>query len=547
MAARTITIEVGNEYIKVCEVRSANGKEVMVYHAVTEDTPMGACEDGYIRNVTDIASVVRGIIAEEKIATKDATFVINSSKIASKEVILPNIKKEKIQELIEANASEYFPVNIEDYVLSFSVLEEVKEEGQNNVRVLVYAAPEEIVKSYYELARALKVNMRAIDYVGNATLQIMKLQITEEPTLIVQMGMDSTIVSVMDNKVLRLQRTVPYGKLLAINSIIEEKHVKFDVALELLHNSDIIKPTLDENETTGSLRFLINNVNRVIEYYRSKNPEAPILKTYIIGEGAQILGIDTLFASETTIETFVLDELQGIQAFNRVKMGLSLLKNYLPGIGTGIDPINFVPRDFIALEKQTTDTAIYRVLFIFAIFAAVMLTVIPYINYVSLSVQKTNRRDSIRKIQDIEDVLNNYYSTQDIFTDVAGFYATTIDSNEWTLDFFELLEEIAPKDISIETMNATNGTAGITGSATSKSSVAKLVNALQEEKAKEGANIIDVSVASVTETIDDEGVSTVVFGITVRYQPNIMEEIIDIYNQAQQGDAPEASESTKSE
>lgn len=523
MAARTITIEIGNEIIRLCEVRSANGKDVMVYHAVTEDTPMGACEDGYIRNVADIATVVKGMIAEENIATKDVTFVINSTKIASKEVVLPNVKKEKMQELIESNASDYFPVNIDEYVLSFTVLETKKEDGANNARVLVYAAPEAIVKSYYELARALKVNITAIDYVGNSILHIMKKQISEEPTLVVQMGMDSTLVSVMQDNILQLQRTIPYGKLLAINSIMDEKKVKFDVALELLHNSDIIKESLNEDSITDSLSYLINNVKRVIEYYGSRHVEAPIVKSLIIGEGAEILNIEKLFANETGVPTELIEEVQHIQAFNRVKMAPSLLRNYLPGIGAGIAPINFVPRDFIELEKQTTDAAIYRVVFIVAVFAAIMLTVLPYFNYLSLSSQKTKTTQNIQKSQGIQQIVNDYYNAQDIMKDVGVFYASTINNNEWTVNFYETLEKITPKDIQYTSITTASGAASITGTALTKGSVAILVQKLNEQIS--GGNISYVHLTNITEAEKDDGSVEVTFAISCAFNMNVAEII----------------------
>ena len=300
MASKTLTIEVGNEFIKVCEMQN-NKNTVMVHHAISVQTPEDTVEDGFVKDINQVSEAIKGALAGEMISAKEVTFVLNSSRIATKEVILPLVKKEKIQELVNANASEYFPVNIDDYVLSYTVLEEKRTKEEQKLRVLVFAAPEGMVESYFALARILGMRVTAVDYAGNSTLQLIKIQIDNRPTLVVQLGMDTTIVSVMNNNILQLQRTIPYGESLLLNSVMESRNVNANVALELLSSAQIVKESLDRDETTGSLKYLISNVNRVIEYYSSRNTEAPLQKIVIIGEGADALGMDVLFADRKSV------------------------------------------------------------------------------------------------------------------------------------------------------------------------------------------------------------------------------------------------------
>ena len=122
MASRTLTIEVGNEFIKIVELQKAKGK-VMVHHAISVQTPPDSVEDGFVRNVSQVAEKIRNAMAEEQISANEVTFVLNSSRVATKEVPLPLVKKDKIQELVNINASDYFPVNIDDYVIRNYVID----------------------------------------------------------------------------------------------------------------------------------------------------------------------------------------------------------------------------------------------------------------------------------------------------------------------------------------------------------------------------------------------------------------------------------------
>ena len=176
MASKTLTIEVGNEFIKVCEMQN-NKNTVMVHHAISVQTPQDTVEDGFVKDINQVSEVIKRALSEEQITSKEVTFVLNSSRVATKEVILPLVKREKIQELVNANASEYFPVNIDDYVFSYTILEEKKTKEEQKSRILVFAAPEGLVESYFNLARVLGMKVTAVDYAGNSTLQLIKIQI----------------------------------------------------------------------------------------------------------------------------------------------------------------------------------------------------------------------------------------------------------------------------------------------------------------------------------------------------------------------------------
>ena len=59
-----------------------------------------------------------------------------SAKVASREVLLPPVKDNRIKTVIETNAADYFPVDMSNYRVSYSLLERVT--GDNpGCRVLV--------------------------------------------------------------------------------------------------------------------------------------------------------------------------------------------------------------------------------------------------------------------------------------------------------------------------------------------------------------------------------------------------------------------------
>lgn len=520
MASRTLTIEVGNEFIKICEMQK-NKNTVMVHHAISIQTPPDTVEDGFVRDIEQVSEAIKRAMVEDQIVASEVTFVLNSSRVATKEVILPLVKKDKIQELVNMNASEYFPVNIDDYVLSYTVLEEKKAKDEQKTRILVYAAPEIMVGSYFDLAKLLGMKVKAVDYAGNSTLQLIKIQIDEKPTLVVQLGMDTTIVSVMNNQILQLQRTIPYGESLLLNSVMESRNVKAKVALELLASAQIVKSSLDSDETTASLKYLISNVNRVIEYYSSRNQQAPLQKIVIIGEGADVLGMDVLFANETSLPAERLTLLKNVESYNRIKISTSLLKQYMANVGASLDPIHLQPKADLTVKgsKDASGNNVgYLVAMIVMIVAAAGLAGYSLINYKNKEKKRDDLLDRIDELSVIEQVYAQYDAAVAKELGVTEFYLTTCDNTEWALELLAYLEEVMPSDMKLGELNINSGVVSLNGVTVSEYEVAAFVDALEKNE-----HISNVAVSGYTVDYESHVASfNMTFAITSDDLLNIM-------------------------
>lgn len=485
MASRTLTIEVGNEFIKICDMQK-NKNSIMVHHATSVQTPENSVEDGFIRDIQSVAEAIREALVEEQIVAKEVTFVLNSSRVATKEVILPLVKRDKIQELVNVNASEYFPVNIEDYVLSYAILEEKKTKEEQKSRILVFAAPETMVQSYFDLAATLGMKVKAVDYAGNSTLQLIKIQIDARPTMVVQLGMDTTIVSVMNNNILQLQRTIPYGESLLLNQVMETRNVKANVALELLSSAQIVKDSLEKDETTSSLRHLISNVNRVIEYYSSRNQDAPLQKIVIIGEGADVLGMDVLFANETSLPAERLTLLKNVESFNRIKVSTSLLKQYMANIGASLNPIHLQPKANDAAKNKGGNGPVNIVPYVAAmagmLLVAGVIAGVPMVKYAGKKSDKDDLQKKINNLQYVKQLEIDYNNATTKLTNAKGLYLFTCDNTEYTPELIEYIQEKMPKDASFSGLTVSGGAVVLNGVVIEEYEMAGFLNSLEENE-----------------------------------------------------------------
>ncbi len=508
--ARVLSIAINNEYIKLCEL-TKNGKSVIVHKTVTVQTPERSYSDGMIRDRGTLAKTIKVALDDNRILTSDAVFTIASTKIATKEVIIPNVKSSKIGDIIKTNATEYFPVNIEEYILQYTVLERLADDD-NKIKVLVMAAPEGMIESYYDLASTLSLTVSSIDYVGNSTYQALKAQIDEVPSIVVQVENDTTIVNIFENNVLQLQRTIPYGKSVVVNAIMDTYNIRYEAALKKLQDEEVLHKTFDGDHITESLRYLVSNINRIIDYYVSRNSNKPIDKAYVIGNATTITGFTELFATELNMPLLSIETLKDVSADKKTYVDESSLPSYITNIGAIMSPVNFIPTGIEASTSKRDSSNLFKIIFAVIIVAAALLVIVPAITMMAAKTDRDTMQGNVDKIKTIEDVVNEYYDSKDKATEALLFQALTVNNDDVIANFIVSLEEVLPSDVSFKSMGVSDGSVTVSGVASSKASLALLIQQLKSIK-----NVATVRVGSETEAKDASGQIAVTFSLTCTF------------------------------
>ena len=87
------------------------------------DTAVG----GHVDLGECVADALRRQLAERGAGNvKNVVFTLSSTKVASREVMLPPLKDNRIQAVVETNASDYFPVDMSSYCIAHTLLERLQ-------------------------------------------------------------------------------------------------------------------------------------------------------------------------------------------------------------------------------------------------------------------------------------------------------------------------------------------------------------------------------------------------------------------------------------
>lgn len=532
--ARFLSIEAESTQIRVGEVE-ISGRKGRMLQCFCVPVPQGSVEDGQIRDTKGLGELLRQQLNERGIRTKKAWFVTGSTRIASREVQIPLVKKSRIQSIIEANATDYFPIDVTKYVMSYIILGITGEKGkkgeeaeqkkaadqERQYRLMVYASPKAISTAYYEFAQSAGLTLSGITYTGNTVYQTVQEEYTSGAHILIKVELENTGISIIRDGKLSFQRNINYGIESAVETIRSfpqfGDRLEVQDALQLLSEKKWIYPSLDgeigeepdtvKSEVTESLRYLVGNISRIMDYYISRNGDVNFESIVLCGMGGQVQGLAELLTQELGQKVELLTKIVRYSVPDTNKNeGLFLYIAVMDPVKSGLNLMEKTGRK----QKEVKETLSGAwVVFGVGALAAVALAVAGVGARIYQTHEQERLNQRIAEEQSIEDVYAAYNNAKSQYDNFQSMYAYTNTPNEGLEAFIQEMEEKMPSSITVETFSSTGSQVSFSMRVASKSEAANTLIQLRTFD----------SLSSVTTTGIDEGEDgTVTMSVTCTYR-----------------------------
>ena len=520
MANRVLCIEIGNRMTHVVET-DFKVKEPKIYKSFSFQTPDNLFKEETLADVLPFKERLDAGLEEHKIKTRKAVFVLASSRIASRDVVIPHVKENRIRTLLYANSAEYFPVDLEKYQLSYRLLDEVEEEGEQKYKLMVLAVPNEMIDAYKSLAKVCLLTLVDLDYIGNAATQLLEKNIKNDLYAAVRLEEDTTMITIVRENKLELQRTFPYGIADVIQAVQKSGHFGEDIdfyeTLEKMRKENVL--SLEEEEIqediTEGFRAITGNVSRVMNFYSSNHAGAEMENIVLYGTGADICGMEQYLSDELSIPVSG-ESLREALPQEKGNTGDYYPLMYLTCVGAAVNPMKFRLEDEkeVAEKKKEHKQIHIEPKNFFGICVVVslvlLLAVVPYYGYLKMGVHKLQKERSEK--QYLADEYKEYNQAKTEYEKIENLYQETTTTSEGIGDFIDELEKNMPSDILVRSITSNSESVTMDIRVSSKREAAKVVDELSGFE-----SISDVQVESLEETVSESNQSYVDFMVICTY------------------------------
>lgn len=519
--AKVLNIEIGDRLTKVCcTVKKKRAYQIL--ESFMFQMPEGYVTDGVIEDSAALAGVIRAQLDAHNLGdVKNVVFALSSGRIANREVKLPPMKEKLIASAIHTNATDYFPVDLTNYHVTYNLVEEVKG-AEPGCRVNVMAAPISLLAGYFNVAKAAGLVIQAIDASGNSHYQALKGIGEKSVTMYIDVDCTGSFVNFMQDDNLLMQRTFAYGgdEMIARYLVSHGKNVNqyLEALDELTVDAGVlvgVPALVSEDEVETSLGRLVSSVARSIDYFNSNRWEIAAQQIVLMGPCGKLVGLRELITASTGLPTMYIDELPGAAAMTNSAENASC---YISCIGSSIKPVDLMPKSLVAKGKpEKNEESIRSGVFCCSalVFLAIALSAFAIFKYQMANEELLDTKSQIESLEYTEESYLTYLSYQEGQAAVQTITEIAEQPNSRLVDFYRELEKKMPSSILLLSSVCANEGVSMnvtTGSYTDAAAVIK------QFRTFESISVVDVN--SVTRTTNEQGIERVSFSITCTYGTN---------------------------
>lgn len=309
---KVVAFDMGSFNIKVV-VGMYYKNELTIEKYIKLLTPKGAIIDGEIKKQDELVLKISEVLKENNIKAKDAICTTNSTLIINREITIPKVEDEEMDTVVRYEIQQYLPINLDDYILQVTILNEEEINGVKKLNVRVIAYPDKIAREYYNLLLKLNLKPFALDVNYNAVNKFINFTginsefeyKSNDSVAFIDLGASSIDVNIYKSGQLDFTRIIKdcgneIDEMLMERSRIEASEIQSFKAKEITLNDSLelenilVKQIVDD---------WIDKIEKIIQFYKNKNMGNQLNKIIIFGGSSKLNGMEEYMTKRLGIKT----------------------------------------------------------------------------------------------------------------------------------------------------------------------------------------------------------------------------------------------------
>lgn len=326
-----VGVDIGTHAVKVCQLQKT-GSQYTLEAIGSALLPPGAVEDGVLQEPDEVSKVIATLFKNLKFKRNTQVGIsISGYSVIVKKVNLDVMEKDELDEYIKAEAEQYIPFDLDDVYLAYQDLNTAQDEF-DRTDVMLVAAKKEVVDSYLDMLRSIKLNPLLVDVDGFALENIWNtIEPEDKDIALIDIGAAKMNINIISEGASILARDIGVGSQQLTEQISRELSIEEDDAEKLKLG---VTPAADKQKeleeiVTSICTNWIFEIKKAIDLYTSKKPERPLSKIVLSGGGSKVKGLVEFIHKETGIKVLRFNPFDGMK-INEKKIDRQYLNTVAP-------------------------------------------------------------------------------------------------------------------------------------------------------------------------------------------------------------------------
>lgn len=304
-------IDIGTASIKLVELTAGpnNAPRLLTYGRAEESTDFTKADSE--EDIRRIVATLKEICRRARTKSRQTVSALPSFTVFSSVISLPTMSPKELSAAIRLEARKFVPLPVEEMILDWKILSDTvgkPSEETKNIRVLLTAAPQNVVRRYLEIFKRAELELLSLETEAFA-LERSLVGGGNEIIMIVDIGAVTTDISVIENGIPILSRSIDVGGFTITKAIGRSLNIdlrraeqfKRDIGLTASGTNSGILKTIEN--TIGPI---INEIKYTFNLYQSQSPKG-IDKIILTGGSSFLPGLENYLSEIFQLKVYLGD------------------------------------------------------------------------------------------------------------------------------------------------------------------------------------------------------------------------------------------------
>ena len=315
-----VGVDIGSSSVKAVELRGKGGDFQLLslgYEGLQPDSVV----DGQIMELNAVSTAIGNIFNEHKIKTTKVAAGVNGHSVIVKNIVLPQMTEDELQESFAWHAEEHIPFDISDVNLDYHVTDSTPDA----IHVLMAACKRDKVANLKQTIQLAGKQPAVIDVDAFALQNCYELNYDPQPGHIVALlniGASTTNINILNGARSVFTRDASFGGNQYTSLLQKELGLTFDQAERVKRGMPVpddvehreIEPILD---TVSDILAL--EIQKTMDFYRAtvEDGESAVQRILVSGGGSKLKGLVEFLSKRFEMPVEMFDPFRKIRVDSR--------------------------------------------------------------------------------------------------------------------------------------------------------------------------------------------------------------------------------------
>ncbi len=325
-----LAVDIGSNSIKVAQLMGSKNKYELSSFGVMP-LEQEAVVDGIVRDEDHVVDALTRLVKAEKVETRYAISSVAGEAVIIKKIKVPMMPREELEEIIDQEAEQYIPFDIDDVQIDFQIVEnstpkedlhDFEDEDEEKQEIILVAVQNEIIDSRSDVLTAAGLKPVIIDLdvfaVVNA-LSISRNLFDMGSVAIIDLGGSFTHLNILMNGITSFTRDIPMGGDVCTSKMMSQYGFEFRDS-ESMKLGVMPRSNIDKEEVVDLIldcfEPILEEVQKSFEFFSSTS-NSQVDQVFLCGGGSLIPGVDSLMAERFAIPVEIFNPMESIKVNSR--------------------------------------------------------------------------------------------------------------------------------------------------------------------------------------------------------------------------------------